>query len=327
MNRLLLKPSFEIIAGLMKLCAALAAVLLSAGLLPAQTQTVDPGGILRQYDIARFVGSGKESIQAIASDADGNMYVAGTTSSLDLAVKNAAQPLLGDSVIMRSLDRGQTWERLPAHPPAAAVAMAPDPSNPDTLFVCSNDALFKTDDGAHTWRRVYIFPAFSRCSSIAVDPADTRRVYAAIAISPPTEITYSLVVASADGGETWRGPGPRLSGLGMYRLWVDPNGSGIVGYGLWLSKDHGASWTPFPPAPQSFPTLTVPDPRHPGTVYLSTTAGTGGHLYVGQNWGGMWTEVPGPHYQDGSGETGIFGLQFDPDLPNTLDAATGLGFL
>jgi hypothetical protein len=53
-----------------------------------------------------FAGSGQESIQAMAADAHGNIYVAGTTSSPDFPVKNAEQPQFGDSRMMRSVDRG-----------------------------------------------------------------------------------------------------------------------------------------------------------------------------------------------------------------------------
>ena len=41
----------------------------------------DPGGVLNQLTVASFGGSGQSSIQAIATDASGNVYVAGTTTS------------------------------------------------------------------------------------------------------------------------------------------------------------------------------------------------------------------------------------------------------
>jgi hypothetical protein len=72
-------------------------VLLFAGICAAQTSSSssDPAGALGKYAIARFSGSGSDSIQAMTSDASGNVYVAGTTTSLDLPVKNAAQPRMG----------------------------------------------------------------------------------------------------------------------------------------------------------------------------------------------------------------------------------------
>ncbi len=63
--------------------------------------------------IASFAGSGTDSIQAMATDSAGNLYVAGTTSSLDFPVKAAWQPHMGDSRVMRSLDSGATWQAPP----------------------------------------------------------------------------------------------------------------------------------------------------------------------------------------------------------------------
>ena len=82
--------------------------------LQAQTPAPDPAGVLNRFAIARFRGSGTESIQALASDATGNLYVAGSTTSPDFPVKNAAQPLMGEGVLMRSNDGGVTWRKVHA---------------------------------------------------------------------------------------------------------------------------------------------------------------------------------------------------------------------
>src|SRR5260370_17486821 len=66
------------------------------------TATTEAGGVLNNFVISQFPGSGRSSIQAIATDIDGNIYVAGTTSSPDLPVTNATQPQLGASRIIPS---------------------------------------------------------------------------------------------------------------------------------------------------------------------------------------------------------------------------------
>jgi Beta-propeller repeat len=82
--------------------------------LPAVTAPVpatsDAGGVLSGLTIASFTGSGQTSIQAVATDSSGNIYVTGTTSSTDFPVKNAAQPVFGESRILRSTDLGPTWD-------------------------------------------------------------------------------------------------------------------------------------------------------------------------------------------------------------------------
>jgi hypothetical protein len=84
------------------------------------------GGVLNQLAIAQFPGSGRNSVEAIATGADGNIYVAGTTSSLELPVTNATQSQLGESRILRTLDRGATWQRV-GNPPADSQLIAADP--------------------------------------------------------------------------------------------------------------------------------------------------------------------------------------------------------
>lgn len=57
----------------------------------AQASKFDPGGVLNQFAVARFRGFSCQTIQARISDSTGNLYVADTTTSLDLPVKNPAQ--------------------------------------------------------------------------------------------------------------------------------------------------------------------------------------------------------------------------------------------
>src|SRR5258705_7551510 len=57
---------------------------------PSHPDAVD---VLTQLNFASFSGSRQNSIQAIATDSSGNIFVAGTTTSPDLPVKNAAQPI------------------------------------------------------------------------------------------------------------------------------------------------------------------------------------------------------------------------------------------
>jgi hypothetical protein len=75
------------------------------------------------------------SIQAIASDSAGNIYVAGTTNASDFPVKNAAQPRFGESRILWTTDLGITWTRV-GSPPADVAVVVPDPVDSQVLFSC-----------------------------------------------------------------------------------------------------------------------------------------------------------------------------------------------
>lgn len=287
-------------------------------LLHGQIRNSDPGGVLSRFAVARFAGLGNESIQAMTSDTAGNVYVAGTTSSPDLPMKNAAQPQMGEVLLMRSVDRGVTWQKVP-QPGVLPVTITPHPSDPLTLFVGAIDGIYKTGDGGLTWRHVYTCPScvFSR---IAIDPADPRRIYAAGGAVYPSP----GFLTSGDGGETWQ-PRP-MPVNGSSPLWVDPNGSGTVGFGRSLSKDHGLTWTSMTALPMGYPSFTIPDPHHPGWIYAATAAGTSGRLYRSTNWGATWVERPSPTLGE-SFQLGISQLLFDPDLPNTLYATAFLSGL
>ena len=97
--------------------------LLTLGLAHAQqgsaahpAEQSDAGGVLRKFSIASLGGSGQTSIQALATDTGGNIFVAGTTNAPDFPVKNAAQPVLADATIMSTSDLGTTWNHVGSPP-------------------------------------------------------------------------------------------------------------------------------------------------------------------------------------------------------------------
>ena len=200
-------------------------------------QTSDPAH--EPMVVAKFAGSGTESIQAMATDSAGNIYVAGTTSSADFPVLNSTQPFSGDGTLMRSTDLGMTWTKLPNTIPDPR-SITPHPSDPMILFCTGGLGIYKTSDGGKSWRQVFswsVLPPCLYCNDVpvAIDPADPRYVYG----------IGSQTVGSIDGGDSWHvlGSPPYLPWAGRRPLWVDPWGSGAVGYGMSLSRDRGLHWT------------------------------------------------------------------------------------
>src|SRR5579863_3029264 len=97
----------------------------------------DAGGVLRGLSVASFPGSTQDSIQAVATDPEGNIFVVGTTYSVNFPVQNAFQPTFGDATILRTLDLGATWNRV-GSPPDAPAVVVPDPVLAQLLFAGSN---------------------------------------------------------------------------------------------------------------------------------------------------------------------------------------------
>jgi hypothetical protein len=179
----------------------------------------DPGGVLKQFTVASFAGAGQNYIQAIATDPNGNIYVAGTTSSPDLPVMNAAQPQMGESRIMRSLDRGTTWIPF-ANPPVDPYIVEADPYSPQILFTGSFDGIRKSTDGGQTWRIVYAVQPYAQgIASLVIDHGNPSRIVALAA----------GLILSSDGGETWTS-GSRCPGSACGFGW-GPNRGRPIGLG------------------------------------------------------------------------------------------------
>ena len=76
----------------------------------------------------------------------------------------------------------------------AIVSIALHPTNPNILYVATNDAVYKSRDGGPTWER---FPSFSarRVTTLAIDPRFPATIYAGT--------MADAVYKSPDGGQHW----------------------------------------------------------------------------------------------------------------------------
>lgn len=104
---------------------------------------------------------------------------------------------IGQSV-WRSLDGGLTFARASRglHSESDVRALLAHPHRPEFLLAGTETGLFRTDDGAESWRRVPSPMDGSQVWSLARDPRSPERLYAGT--SP------ARLYASEDGGETWR---------------------------------------------------------------------------------------------------------------------------
>ena len=275
-----------------------------------------PGGVLKRLSIAAFPGSGQNSIQALATDATGNIYVAGTTGSPDFPVHNAAQAQFGDARIMRTTDRGTTWAPV-GSPPQDVTVVVPDPVAPGILFAGGDTGIYKSTDAGRTWRQVYQNPnlGYTFGGALVIDPGNHLRL---AAIAPFT----GALLRSFDGGETWVASQPvcPLSGCGG-QLSADPTGSGtllISSLVLSISRDWGATVQALAPPVGGGVTTAVFDPSHPGWIYAAGSMGVSGSLWLSTDYGTTWTMKGSPP----TVFSGILNLAVDPDQPDILVAAT-----
>jgi photosystem II stability/assembly factor-like uncharacterized protein len=272
--------------------------------------------------------------------------------------------------VYRSTDGGRSWK---SGPPIARKldALTVDPRHGSTLYAGSNDGVLKSTDGGRTWRRSGLRPPPGRLYfdgegwviSIAVDPADSRNVYA---ITWGREKTVAF--RSRDAGATWQAMRPSISrdmreihaaGAGVLYTagdfyWTIPNGvrrsldggttwQGVLDgnwslaldpdraetvwavgeRGLRVTRDGGASWQSPGPAPARDLSRIVLDPRRPSTLYLSTQQNG---VFRSLDGGRTWR----PFGSSGKGRPGRRPhltelVAIDPRKSGTLYAGDGFG--
>jgi len=131
-------------------------------------------GLSGQYPVSAF---------ALAPSQPNVLYVAASTEYV-------AAPLY------TSTDGGSTWTAgANVNAPSFAAVLAVDPTNPSTLWVAAVDGTVKksTDSGV-VFQTIAALGSGPAGYSIAIDPANSMRVYAA---------SYTNIFETSDGGTTW----------------------------------------------------------------------------------------------------------------------------
>lgn len=273
-----------------------------AGAALAQPGTNGAGGVLQRLSVTTIAGSGSNLITAMTTDPAGNIYIAGSTSSSDLPVKNAAQAQPGEAEVNYSVDGGATWIKS-GNPSQTPKTIQADPVNAGTVFEGGFDGLYKSADCGKSWGKVY-----SSAVSIAIYAQNPTHVYAISA-------GHSLVL-SRDGGLSWTGT-PVSGSQVLLSPWTQEVVAIITsGPGLTISRDGGVTWSSAN-QPVHFVSTIAFDPSHPGWIYAAGATGTQGYLALSMDAGMTWTSKSVPP----SNFSAIEQLLPDPDQPNVLYAS------
>jgi|GEM_PF-1036488 len=204
----------------------------------------------------------------------------------------AAAGLSYDAGVFYSPDGGETWElrsRGLANPDVRSMAVAP--SNPDIVYIGTNDAtddfgengkIYRTDDGGRSWTdltpnlphegsRIII--------SICVDPGDPDVVYASV------QGKYGGVYKSVDGGATWSRKATGLESMPPMPGYDNEYFNAFINYFAMLSL-----------------ALDPTDPTH---------------LYIGAGgcWGGVYTTVDGANHWT---RRAAGSMEMDSEVPNPM---------
>ena len=96
-------------------------------------------------------GSGPDQVNGLAEDAQGNLYLAGQTASLDFPVVGGVQGQLKAGYAYRLDDGGSPI--LLNGILNAITALAADPKSPSTVYADTQNGLLKTTNSGATWSR------------------------------------------------------------------------------------------------------------------------------------------------------------------------------
>jgi photosystem II stability/assembly factor-like uncharacterized protein len=167
----------------------------------------------------------------------GSSYLVVPTSDASVAYAATSGPF--GATFHRTIDGGETWVDIETAL-ASLLSIAVDRNAPMTLYAVDTAGLFRTTNGGDAWEYL-ANPVASGVwtSAFAVDPADSRVLYAAL-----TSGTSAGVYRSSDRGATWKRTNLRESATRV--LLFDPGNASrlfaVTNVGLHVTTDGGESW-------------------------------------------------------------------------------------
>jgi len=184
--------------------------------------------------------------------------------------------------IHRTTDGGENWVGRPGSL-GRLVSATVDRNDPMALYAVTHTGLFRTTNGGDSWQRLANLPAGGTgLAGIAVDPGDSRVLYASLTVP-----TVSGVYRSSDRGATWN----RTNLQDPTRtLLFDPSDDSrlfaLTNAGLRVTTNRGQSWRRLAPEIQ-FPSHLAIDPADSNRLYLVS----GGAVFYSSDGGETVTPV------------------------------------
>jgi photosystem II stability/assembly factor-like uncharacterized protein len=262
------------------------------------------------YAVAMPAGT---QIKAIASDAEGFIWAAGSSSLIGAATPDAAQTAPGGHVYFRSEDGGATWSAGNLEVGAVNQMIAVG----GTLYAGTDEGLFVSSDNGRNWTKLLA----DVVRQIAADPSAMGTLYVLRSGATP-------MAKTTDGGATWQGLDPGVpGGQLLMALAIDPTHPSTLYTGarqIYRTNDGGATWSSSQPVPGNGVMGLAVDPSDPAVLYIAASP-----TYVG---GGPAPSIPttpslmrttdgGLTFQSGGQVNYVTRFAADPVHPGTAYAA------
>lgn len=210
---------------------------------------------------------------------------AGAAPAIYIASTNTNFPLL------RSTDRGTSWELSGPNLANYPRQMAAHPTNPDIFYGLVSSQFLRTTDGGATWT-THSLGANTNGNDIAVNPLNPLVIYVPCYRWDGT--AWKMVSArSTDGGTNWTvTPLDTVTGTSIYSAAVDPVDTSIVYMGayaasvtsVYKSTDCGASWTRYDLPDNAYYVYSLAVNSTNRNVFAGTLYGVYRSTDLGQTW-------------------------------------------
>ena len=233
--------------------------------------------------------------------------------------------------VWKTDDSGRTWTPIfDEQPTQATGAIAVALSDPNIIYVSSGeglarpdlavgDGIYKSMDAGKTWTHLSGLRDGQGIPSLAVDPHDPNRVFAAVLGHPYGPNAERGIFLSTDGGQNWQKVLSKDENVGGSDVEIDPSNPNVVYAALWelrlgpwedanqysgsegglfKSTDGGKSWHPLTnglPKTIVQVNLTIA-PSQPSRLYASV-AGARGETGMGSEVGIYRSDDGGENWQ------------------------------
>ena len=226
--------------------------------------------------------------------------------------------------VWKTTDYGRTWLPIFDDQPTGSIGdVVVAPSNPQVLYVASGEGLqrpdlsvgngmYKSSDGGKSWQHQGLENGL-QIGSLAIDPKDENRVFAAVLGHPYGPNTERGIYRTTDGGKTWEKVLYKDENTGAIQVAIDPVNTNNVYADLWASRqgpwengawqgpesglfkstDGGSTWKKLT---RGLP--SVDDelgrigfciaPSNPQRLYATVDATKGGGMYRSDDAGESW---------------------------------------
>src|SRR6202167_1594496 len=150
--------------------------------------------------------------------------------------------------VWSSDDYGRTWNPIFDHESTQSIgAIAVAPSNPNIIYVASGEGLhrpdlsvgngiYKSTDAGKTWTHLGLAYGF-QIPSLAVDPRDPNKVFAAVLGHPYGPNQQRGLFLSTDGGTNWKNAIYKDENTGASDVEIDPSNPDVIYASMWEARE------------------------------------------------------------------------------------------